>query len=180
MSLKYIGSFEVNQSYLRMKSGYIALLLIFFSYGEGFSQNPVLQVIASAGTVFEGNGMSVSWTLGEVATETGVNKKNAITQGFQQTQLTVNPADATQMPLINFTINAYPNPASDHVFLEVDADNPGNFQYVLINSTGNVLSSNILTSNIQEIDLQSASSGVYFLEVLENKKLIKTFKILKL
>ena len=42
------------------------------------------EVVASAGNYFEGTGVSLSWTLGELATETFSNGSIILTQGFQQ------------------------------------------------------------------------------------------------
>lgn len=42
------------------------------------------EVISSSGDYFEGSNGSLSWTLGEIATETFSNGNNILTQGFQQ------------------------------------------------------------------------------------------------
>jgi len=42
------------------------------------------EVVSSAGDYFEGTNASLSWTLGEIATETYSNGTNILTQGFQQ------------------------------------------------------------------------------------------------
>jgi len=41
-------------------------------------------VVASSGDFFEGTNISLSWTIGEIATETYDNGSNILTQGFQQ------------------------------------------------------------------------------------------------
>ena len=46
-------------------------------------------VVASSGDYFEGTDISLSWTLGEIATETYDNGSNILTQGFQQTGITL-------------------------------------------------------------------------------------------
>ena len=42
------------------------------------------QVVASSGDYYQGANASLSWTLGEIATETYSNGSNILTQGFQQ------------------------------------------------------------------------------------------------
>ena len=42
-------------------------------------------VVASSGDYFEGTNISLSWTLGEIATETYSSGNIILTQGFQQT-----------------------------------------------------------------------------------------------
>lgn len=53
------------------------------------SQSIERDVVASSGDYFEGVDISLSWTLGEIATETYDNGSNILTQGFQQTGITL-------------------------------------------------------------------------------------------
>ncbi len=46
-------------------------------------------VVGSSGDYFEGTNISLSWTLGEIATETYTSGNTIITQGFQQPDITV-------------------------------------------------------------------------------------------
>jgi hypothetical protein len=62
----------------------------------------------------------------------------------------------------------------------VENENIGNFQYTLLDLKGSILvSEKVLSSNQEEIDFQGLPNGTYILEVLQNKSLIKTFKIVK-
>ncbi|MCD4746833.1 MAG: hypothetical protein K8R58_11100 [Bacteroidales bacterium] len=56
------------------------------------------EVVASAGDYFEGTNASLSWTLGEIATETYSNGSNILTQGFQQ------PSDIESGITVNITV----------------------------------------------------------------------------
>ncbi len=58
----------------------IALCFPFFVNAQSVSP----QVVASGGDYFEGSSVSLSWTLGEIATETLSNGNIILTQGFQQ------------------------------------------------------------------------------------------------
>lgn len=49
-----------------------------------YSQSVSPEVISSAGDYYEGANVSLSWTLGEIATETYSNGNVILTQGFQQ------------------------------------------------------------------------------------------------
>jgi len=59
---------------------FLALLLPAFLIAQSVSP----EVISSAGDYYEGANASLSWTLGEIATETYDNGTNILTQGFQQ------------------------------------------------------------------------------------------------
>ena len=59
---------------------FVAFLLPAFLMAQSVSP----EVVSSAGDYYEGSNGSLSWTLGEIATETYSNGTNILTQGFQQ------------------------------------------------------------------------------------------------
>ncbi|MBN1340491.1 MAG: hypothetical protein JXA03_14270 [Bacteroidales bacterium] len=58
--------------------------LSFLIYGFSHAQSIERDVVASSGDYFENGGISLSWTLGELATETYMAGNIILTQGFQQ------------------------------------------------------------------------------------------------
>jgi hypothetical protein len=62
-----------------------------------FAQSIERDVVASSGDYYESGGISLSWTLGEIATETYISGDNILTQGFQQ-------PDATQRIYVELTL----------------------------------------------------------------------------
>ena len=69
----------------------IQILLIVFLAGAIIcsAQSIERNVIASSGDYYEGANLSISWTLGEIATESYIGVDNIITQGFQQPDITL-------------------------------------------------------------------------------------------
>jgi hypothetical protein len=65
-----------------MKAFLLYLSMAIFCYAQSQSLSPT--IIASSGGYFTGTGASLSWTLGEIATETFNNGSFILTQGFQQ------------------------------------------------------------------------------------------------
>lgn len=65
-----------------MKAFLLFLAMAIYCCGQSQSLSPT--VIASSGGYFTGTGASLSWTLGEIATETFSNGSYILTQGFQQ------------------------------------------------------------------------------------------------
>ena len=76
------------------------------------------EVIATSGDFHESDNGSLSWTLGEIAIETHSNTNNIITQGFQQTKLTITSID--EMRKEGISVNIYPNPTSEVISIEVN------------------------------------------------------------
>lgn len=80
----------------------------------------------------------------------------------------------------------YPNPFTGvvNVKLPEESVNAGNYQYALVTSRGErfaVTSSVNVYHNLAQVDLSklSLSTGIYFLEVEDNGKLLRRFKLLK-
>lgn len=72
-----------------MKTKIITAALFFSGLLTGLSQSIERSVVASAGDYFQAAGISLSWTLGEIATETYSNGNTILTQGFQQPDITL-------------------------------------------------------------------------------------------
>ena len=142
-----------------------------------FCQSPSSQVISAAGDEFKNADISLTWTFGEPIIETLNNSSNTLTQGFNQTKIIVTAIGS--IAELSYSVTAYPNPASDFVYLKVESESFKNLEYIFYDSKGTILVRKILVSSIEAIDLRDLTSGVYFLELLDNKKMTRTFKIVK-
>ncbi len=147
------------------------LTVFFLSINNLFSQ----EVIATGGDYYGNSNISVSWTIGEPVTETINNGTNILTQGFQQSKLTASEIFSLKQEKIN--ISVFPNPSNDFINLKTDDFKDLKYQFSDIN--GKLISEKILNSDITEINTKNLSSSIYFLKILRNNKLIKTFKIIK-
>ena len=154
------------------------LLTIVIIPGILFSQTNSLQVIASSGNYFENSNVSISCTLGEIAIETLSNDNLKLTQGFQQSEITVMSVQDVAAGEINITV--YPNPTSDLLFVEIN-DNPNSKIVIeLIDATGRLL----INQNIEkypvftELDLKPYLSGIYLLKIRSKEYSVnKAFQI---
>lgn len=161
-----------------MKTVIIFLGFIFFSQQYCFNQTLNTQIIASAGDEFKNSDLSVDWTLGETITETLSSSTITLTQGFNQTKLII--TDIKPSIELSFLIQAYPNPTSDFIYLKTEGIENRKLVYILYDAKGSILLQQSVKSSIEMVDLHSADSGLFFLQVIEDKKMLKTFKITKL
>src|SRR3990172_6549936 len=92
----------------------ICLLPSYFLQAQSFSPN----VIGSAGTFAISASGSMSWTIGEVMTETYASAGNFFTQGFHQpdTSFVISVSNH-----VSQNISIYPNPFIDNVTLDFSA-----------------------------------------------------------
>ena len=108
---------------------------------------------------------SLSWTLGEVITETITNGNTILTQGFHQ-----NYEDFLGSPAIPQyqEIEVYPNPFSNEIFLSMNEAN--RWFHVKINDVGgrNLFSSQLYFGegvHARKIELSEFLPGTYFLHI---------------
>lgn len=135
------------------------------------------QVIATSGGTGQSTSGTITYTLGELIIDTynGADKK--LTQGFQQSRLIITAV--SEIKGLNYSISAYPNPTTDLVNLKFDKDFPETLAYLLMDSNGKVVSSGKITKTDMGISFESLAAGTYFIKVVQDKKDVKTLKVVK-
>ena len=165
-----------------MIKGTKVLILLLFSWANGFSQQLSHQVLVPAAGLTTTGALSYSQTIGETATEIISSSGFVFTQGFQQPGMKISPEN----PPEGNGVDVYPNPATDFISIKLFGDVPRKFKIDIINITGTVVSS--LTLNfidkyylIQPIDVAKLKYGFYFVRVVSDDGIIsRTFKIEKM
>jgi len=151
-----------------------AILLFFVLYTSHLCAQ---QVISTCGTSFSDGTTSISWTLGEMVTETMETNSGIITHGLHQTLLEVSTSE-THFPQSDF-IMAYPNPAHDFILLHLTGKDLKGMKYALYNATGNLLLEGTIDEEITKISFIPLPPAVYFIKITKGEKFIHTFKIIK-
>ena len=133
--------------------------------------------LASGGNV-TGTGGSVSFSIGQVDYVTQTGSNGSAGQGVQQ------PFEITMLSGSDFTnisINAvaYPNPTVSNLTIVVKNYDLSNLTYQLYDISGKSISKGKITTEETFLDIQQYAPAVYVLELLSDKKEIKTFKVIK-
>lgn len=153
------------------------LLLFFLLVLYAMSYSLCQEVIATSGEFNESNDGSVSWTIGEMATQTLENNDVIVTQGFHQTNLTITVIK--ELKKLDVQITAYPNPVTNMVKIKIESKMSDKLSYTLVDANGKLLIRQLINSNETEIPFIYYAPSVYFLKVYDSKREIKTFKIIK-
>ena len=150
-----------------MKKQYFIILLLFpiMIHAQDVHQN----VIGNSGDYYQNTQGSLTWTLGELMTQTFKNGDNTLTQGFNQSNLTVTSISKADF---DFNIKVYPNPVTDILIIESDSQS---LKYYLYNLIGEIISVGSLNNNREIVDFTSLPSGIYILQIGD----VKTHKIIK-
>lgn len=134
-------------------------------------------VITTAGDFVENDDISVAWTLGELATETLSQDNIVLSQGQQQ--FTVNLISAIGQKY-DLAIAVYPNPTNNALSVAFSSDEKSNLMLTLHNSFGIEIRQQRLTSNQENtISMMQYPAGVYIITIKDQKKILRSFKILK-
>lgn len=138
-------------------------------------------VIASAGNYSEADGISLSWTLGEVAVSTLSNGNLVLTQGFQQSFL---EDVGFSMDPILWQIIAYPNPVTEQLRIQFDVPDPTDFRVEIQDVTGRLMSQEqykqVFPGDVIPVDMASYSEGVYFFRIsTADRKQVRVISITK-
>jgi len=156
---------------------FILIAFCVFGFGTAFCQTNKPDIITTSGDNFINTNGSLSWTIGECITETLVSQNSIITQGFQQSSYIITAIQ--QVNESQFEIVAYPNPVNNFINLKIESTQFGNLKYIISDISGKVLQTENLTTSNQQINFSNFSVGTYFINVYQNNKSIKLFKIIK-
>ncbi len=156
-----------------MKQYLILIFLMFFKLSMTTTQ--AQQIISGAGANFQTTGGSVSWSLGEIAIETFTNESFIITQGFQQSHLTI--TNVSEIENFESEVIVYPNPA--HNYLNLVLENTEGVQYFLYSVNGQLVENKVVSNDHTQINFKSLNPGIYLLKILRDDKEVNSFKVLK-
>jgi hypothetical protein len=135
------------------------------------------EVLSTAGTSFIRPEYVVTFTLGEMVIETFADTAVILTQGFNQGYLTA--VAIQEKPGLGFSLNCFPNPATELLNLEVKGAFPTNLSYSLFDVSGRLLTRGMVVDNINTISVHALAPASYYLIISQENIALKTFKIVK-
>lgn len=149
---------------------YLISLILIASSGLLLSAQSLSPAVISiaGGYAKAGNGMSLSWTLGEPVTPTLQSGGVLLTQGFQQPFL----GEITSYEAANFdyTINTWPNPVQEMINIQTDYDQT--LKYYLYDIRGHLYGSESFLKTGQ-VPVGQLPPGTYLLRLNRQQKAVK-------
>lgn len=146
------------------------------------AQSTERQVIATTGTTASSANVQVSYTIGETATATLAPGSIIVTQGFQQPDEQI--AVGVDEWASDLSVNAYPNPVSDNLVLEMNATHEHTVNatvYDMLGKHTGIAVSNMKVNGMlkQTLDVSSLSAGQYLISFTDGQLTLGTVRILK-
>lgn len=152
----------------------VALLLL----GFGLTTVQAQQAPNASGGDASGSGGSVAYSVGQVVYTTQTGATGSVIQGVQQ-PYEISIVLGIEEHQISLNMQAYPNPTSNFLTLNIGDFDLSNLNFQLFDLSGKLIESNRITKSIETIRMENLSSGSYFLKVTRNNKEVKTFKLIK-
>ena len=152
----------------------IAVFLLTIGLSCLYAQQAVL---TASGNITGSNG-SVTYSVGQVAFLTNTGTTGIITEGVQQ-PFEILIMEGIEEKGITLECSVFPNPAGDFVKLKTDRHEIRNLSFRLYTLTGVLLQNNLIAGSELSIPMDGLVPGTYFLTVIENDNVLKSFKIIK-
>ncbi|MFA6403381.1 MAG: T9SS type A sorting domain-containing protein [Salinivirgaceae bacterium] len=158
---------------------YYSMVLLGFLF-PGMAQQQSL--LSTAGGFYQNSEISVSWSLGELVTETFDSGTYTLTQGFQQSKLEPVGIDEPKEPLTG-AIEVFPNPTQGLVFVKLTTEllpqNEVPNRYVLYDIQGKLLEQGPIPENSFILDLNPYKGAVYYLRLFNPDSNIQSTVIIQ-
>lgn len=135
------------------------------------------ELIATSGDYSESTIGSLSWSIGEPIIENAFNSDIILTQGFNQSKLTVTAIN--EMIGLEINISVYPNPTIDYLSIEANSDQQKEFQINLYDLSGKLILQKDFFTEKETINMQEFKPAIYILKISINNTDIKTYKVIK-
>ena len=125
-----------------------------------------------------GAGGTASYSVGQVVYTTATGTNGSIAQGMQQ-HYEISTTLGINETTINLEMNVYPNPVTNFLTLKVDDVELSTLSFQLIDLKGKVITNKKVNSATTTVAMENLPTATYFLNVVNNKQVVKTFKIIK-
>ncbi|MDW8547481.1 T9SS type A sorting domain-containing protein [Epilithonimonas ginsengisoli] len=149
------------------------LALIIIPFGLTKAQTAIL----TTGTTATGASGSTTYSVGQVAySQKGADQEvmEGVQQAYEITTLEVDNESIMEKKIL-----LYPNPVRDFLNVDFGKENFHNSNYVLFDSQGKLIRSGNLLQQKTELNMTELPSSVYIIQIFQDRKNIKTFKIIK-
>ena len=160
---------------------YIITLTVIFiiSQVDSFSQTEMHpQVFGTYGGSSDvSDGYNITFSAGQTFYKSYENDNFSITEGLNQAIYTVTAIYDNIFSTIKLSV--YPNPSDGLINIQHNSNKDLILNISVTDLTGKILYVNEFSEKLMQINLTDLSKNVYFLNITNQQKIIKTFKIVK-
>ncbi len=157
-----------------MQKNTIILIILIAFCQLNYGQNGA---IAAGGSVSSSGG-NISYTIGQIAQSYSSGANGSVAEGLQK-PFEISTLGNDDFPCISLEMKVYPNPTIDNLVLKIGELTNENLACQLYDVTGKQIANEKIINFETQINLENLNAAIYFLEIKNQNKTIKTFKIIK-
>lgn len=135
----------------------VVLIIVFNSNANAQTES----LISSNGNAKRINNITIDWSIGETLTSTTSENSIILIEGFHQPYI-IRP-QTSKPEFNNFPFVLYPNPTRTVLQINRKAKHAGSVHYTIYNLLGQLVDSDISSTNPTRINTANFSSGIYIL-----------------
>ncbi len=155
-----------------------ATLMAIFLSGIGLTTITAQTSVGASGGNATGSGGTASYSLGQIAYTSISGSNGSSNQGVQQ-PFEFYTSDVENLQFINLSMTVFPNPTASFVKLKINTLFSKNLKFQLLDVNGKLLLNQNITLTESTVPMENYPSSIYFLNVTDGIKPIKSFKIIK-
>jgi len=145
-----------------------------------FSQNLLSpEVVATSGGFSVSSSLQVSWTLGELATESFFTPTISLTQGFQQHSYSIEMENSINETEIYSDLKIYPNPFQYFFNIDINIKENANISIELYTLEGRKLIIQKLKTGVNVVVVPNSISEILILKIINKTEILYTLKLIK-
>lgn len=132
----------------------------------------------TSGGIATGSNGNISYSVGQTVYTTNSNATGTTSQGMQQAyEIFILGTD--DFDIKNTKMQLYPNPTTDWITLKMEDFISNAYEYQILDMTGKTIIKEKIEQSETKILMRNFTMATYFLNVLDNQKILKSFKIIK-
>jgi len=153
-------------------------LLVCFVLGTSLTSVRAQEATVASGGIASNTSGTVNYSVGQIVYTTNSESIGSVSQGIQQ-PYEIFSLGTDDFPNISLKMLVYPNPTISLVNLEIQGLTYNTLEYQLFDIMGKEISTQKISQSETQIPLENLPAATYLLNVSDQTKIIKTFKIIK-
>lgn len=157
---------------MKYKKTVICIAFLLLGLGGMYAQENTV----TTGSKATGIGGTASYSVGQIVYTSASGTNGSVIQGLQQ-PYEISVITGVDETTINLEMNIYPNPTTN--FLTLKTEEFKNLEFRLIDLEGKVIKNKKIVASTTTIVTEDLSQATYFLVLINDNRVIKTFKVIK-
>ncbi len=137
------------------------------------------QATTATGGDASGSGGTVAYSVGQIVYTTNTGTTGSVAQGVQQAYEISVVTGIKNETKASMSLVVFPNPTTSFLNLKIADLKTEQLTYQLTDAIGKLIIENKIAESSTQINMNAQAEAIYFLNIIQNNLIVKTFKIIK-